>query len=427
MNTNGCVAMVLAGGRGERLGALTQFFSKPAVHFGTRRRIIDFTLNNCHNSGLDTIGILSQYYSNDLHAYINGSRNAKDSGIIMLPPKRSDESYIGTADAIYKNIEFIERYTPDCVLVLAGDHIYDMDYRDMIQFHRDNSADVTIASTRVTLQEASRFGIIGAQVNGRVQCFEEKPAHPSSDLASMGIYVFSWDKLKEYLIADSKKQQSKHDFGRNILPEMLQAGESMFAYQYSGYWRDVGTVDCLWEANMDQIDELSATPVKDGNQSVFSSDYTARNTVIRKSIFTDQSLIFGNIEHSILGDAVVVCSGAEVVDSVIMPGAYIGENAKIYKTVVGPNAIVGDHTMIGMNSGSDFFRNSSVCARDVSLVAPWLHIQEGMRFQGGSHIFKEKLQEWINLLRATEMSVNQIAHHAQQERDIHAVRQPVSL
>lgn len=398
MSIKGCVTMVLAGGRGERLGALTRYYSKPAVHFGAKSRIIDFTLGNCRDSGINTIGILSQHYSDNLCEYIETAYDLENGsgGICMLPPQDNGHYYRGTADAVYRNIEFIEQFQPECVLILAGDHIYKMDYSMMVDFHRRTEADVTVASTPVPIQEAPRFGILNADSTGRVYDFEEKPKYPKSRLASMGIYVFKWDMLKKYLLADNVNEQTQHDFGRNILPEMLHAGESLYTYQFNGYWRDVGTVHSLWEGNMDQINHPFMLPTQDDRVTISASpdaSYIARGAYIHQSIISECCSVFGRVEHSVLGDRVTVGEGAEVIDSVVMPGAYIGNNAKIYKTVVGTNAIVMGYAVIGKEYGQDSFLDRKICANGVSLVAPWLYIAEGSRFQAGSHICEERLQE----------------------------------
>lgn len=406
MSIKECITMILAGGRGERLGSLTRYYSKPSIHFGGKSRIIDFTMRNCKNSGIDTVGILSQYCAEDMGEYIEtayGSYSA-DSNIHMLPPRNSEDYYVGTADAIYKNIWFMEKFNPKFVLVLAGDHIYNMDYRKMIGLHMDTGADVTVASTLVSMQEASRFGIINADENGRISGFEEKPKYPKSRLASMGIYVFNWDKLIKYLLEDNANTQSKHDFGRNIIPAMLRAGESMYTYQFDGYWRDVGTVDSLWAANMDQLDRLSDPLMQGGRRGIIGPEtgenfYSSQGSSIHQSIISEDCSIFGKIDHSVLGDRVTVGTGAQIVDSVIMPGAYIGNNAEIYKTVVGTNAVIMDDTVIGDEYGPDFFSDGKICANGVSLVAPWLYIEEGAKFKAGSNICGERLREFAAQIR----------------------------
>lgn len=400
MGINGCVTMILAGGRGERLGALARYYSKPAIHFGSKFRIIDFTLRNCRASGIDIIGVLSQLASGNLNQYIEAmyGDGHLHSDLHMLPPRDGKGYYRGTADAVYKNIDFIEHFQAECILVLAGDHIYNMDYRGMIDFHRSTGADVTVASTLVPLQDASRFGILNADESGRIRGFEEKPRFPKSRLASMGIYVFKWKKLKKYLLADSACGQTEHDFGKNILPEMLRTGESMYTYQFSGYWRDVGTVESLWEANMDQIDHPSALQTLEDwpetpRPHVDETSYIACGAHIHQSIISENCTVCGNVEHSVLGDRVTVGEGAEIVDSVVMPGAYIGNNAKVYKAVIGAHAWIMNDSVIGMVNGSDFFIDSKICTSDISLVAPWIYIGKDMRFQTGSHICEERFLE----------------------------------
>ena len=402
MSTKECVAMILAGGHGKRLGALTRYYSKPALYFGGYDRIIDFSLNNCQKSGIDTVGILSQHFSTDLNTYINNRHNWKpeQSGINILTPQNGEEPYSGTADAIYKNIEFIDQIDPDFVLILAGDHIYKMNYKKMIAFHKETSAALTVASTTVPIGEATKFGIINSSKESwRMFGFEEKPLRPKSDLASMGIYVFKWSILKEYLLADSKNEHSQHDFGHNILPEMLSNDESIYAYRYKGYWRDVGTVDSLWEANMDRIDNPAALQLEADKYFLNSYNNDISNTILQeaviyKSILSGNCSIFGKVVHSVLSDSVTVGLGSEVVNSVIMPGVYIGNNVKIYNAIVGTKAVIMDNTIIGSNCGEDFFVDRQVCLRGVSLIEPWLYVDGGMEVQKNSQISKEKLESY---------------------------------
>jgi glucose-1-phosphate adenylyltransferase len=389
-----CIAMILAGGSGERLGSLTHHNSKPAVHFGGNMRIIDFTLNNCIKSGIQTVGILSQHYSEELHDYIDSTYN---SNIFrMLPSNLTGNFYEGTADAVRKNISYIDRLDPEYVLILAGDHIYDMDYQSMLDFHIKNKADVTVASNPVPIEKASNFGIIIADKTGRITDFKEKPYLPKSNLASMGIYVFTWDVLKEVLVADHEDVESRHDFGRNILPAMLNAGERMYTFEFDGYWRDVGTVESFWAANMELLDKKAPS-----EHSKISESYTGDDSnlisdraVTYHSVMHGRCAIFGKVIHSILGHSVQVRNESEVIDSIVMPGAFIGNNVVIHKAIIGANAVIGDNTVIGVESGSGFFVESKLCTGGISLIEPGLHIPENMNFQGGSHINTDMLREW---------------------------------
>lgn len=396
MNTKKCIAMVLAGGRGMRLGALTHFYSKPAIYFGGNHRIIDYTLCNCHNAGIDTIGILSQYFTTDLQIYID---TVQDS-IQMLPSKNSQNPYMGTADAVYKNIAFLDKVNPANVLILSGDHIYKMDYREMLTFHEEMGADVTVASTTVPINEASQFGILNAEKNGHVSGFEEKPLKPKSDLASMGIYIFKWNILRKYLLADSKNRQSHHDFGKDIIPQMLFYGESVYTYQFNGYWRDVGTLYSLWKANMDQITNPSTPLFPDTERDMAESslqenpNMISSNAVVRQSIVSGGCSIFGKVEHSVLSHSVTIGHNTEIVNSVIMPNTYIGDNVKIHNAIVGTRAAIMGNTVIGAEHGVDYFVDRQMCSKDVSLVAPWLHITGDIQFQKNSHIYADRLEQY---------------------------------
>lgn len=396
MNTKGCVAMILAGGKGTRLGSLTHCYSKPAVYFGGNQRIIDFTMNNCKRSGIKTIGILSQCSPTDLYDYISSSYNNKpqNGGVYMLPPKNNESSYNGTADAVYKNIDFIDRFKPEYVLILAGDHIYSMDYKKILAFHKKTDADVTVASTPVSIVEASRFGILSADENGRIYDFEEKPVNPKSNLASMGIYVFKWSVLKKYLLADNRSKYSLHDFGRNILPKMLYAGELMYTYKFDGYWRDVGTVESLWEANMDLLDNTNGfqLPNEILEENIYMNGILDE-TVINQSIIPHNCTILGEVEHSVLGASVTVGKDSEIIDSVIMPGVDIGDNVKIHNAVIGMGVKIMNNVAIGEDTGSDLFIDNRLCSEGISLIAPWIYISKGMRFQKNSHIYKQYRSE----------------------------------
>lgn len=402
MSTTRCIAMILAGGRGERLGSLTKYYSKPAVHFGGGNRIIDFTLRNCRRSGIETVGILSQYFSAELHTYINAvnSENSESGNFYMLPSKSNEDLYTGTADAVNKNISFIDDFNPENVLVLAGDHIYDMNYDKMVDYHNEKDADVTIAVTPVPTREASRYGILNSDHNGRVHCFEEKPLCPKGNIASMGIYVFKWSALKKRLLDDRESRKSQHDFGKDILPRMLYDCDPVYAYMFDGYWKDVGTLDGFWEANMHQIDNSPRVNPNCGNwdiQGLPSGELLynlADNAVVTQSIISGGCSIFGRVEHSVLGDGVTVEQGAEIVNSVIMPHVYIGSDVRINNAIIGTNAAVMDGTEIGTHDGTAFFNDSKICSRGISLVSPWLSVDKGLRVRGNSHITHKRLEEW---------------------------------
>ena len=363
-NHKECVAMILAGGQGSRLGVLTRFRAKPAVPYGGKYRIIDFPLSNCTNSGIDTVGVLTQYEPFVLNSYIgNGAPwdlNTNNGGAYCLSPSThmGDEGswYAGTADAVFQNISFIDRYTPDYVVVLSGDHIYKMDYGAMVRFHRDNGADATIAVMPVPIEEASRFGILATDATDRVTDFVEKPAVPPSNLASMGIYVFSWEKARAYLVADAADSQSSHDFGKNVIPAMLGAGERLFAYRFEGYWRDVGTIDSLWEANMDLLDESGEFDLSDDSWRIYSRNPNLPAARIGTGARLDECMVAegcsveGDVRRSLLFQGVSVGKGAHIVDSVIMRGAVIEAGASVYRAVVAENAVVGAGAKVGANA-----------------------------------------------------------------------------
>ena len=354
------VAMLLAGGQGSRLGVLTKKLAKPAVPFGGKYRIIDFPLSNCVNSGIEAVGVLTQYQPLVLNEYIgNGQPWDLDGmldGVHCLSPYQQvggADWYTGTANAIYQNINFIERYDPDYVVILSGDHIYKMDYSKMVAFHKEHQADCTIGVIDVPLQEASRFGILNTNPDGSIYEFDEKPKVPKSTSASMGIYVFSWDKLKKYLILDAQTEGSSNDFGKDVLPAMLKAGERMFAYQFEGYWKDVGTIDSLWEANMDLLDPNVPLDLSKDNNKIYSRNpvmpphYIGESAKIQNSLVADGCNIYGELEFSILFAGVTVEKGAVVTDSILMPGAVVEENAVVQYAIVAENAVIGKNAVIG--------------------------------------------------------------------------------
>ena len=349
------VAMILAGGRGTRLEALTAKVAKPAVHFGGKYRIIDFPLSNCANSGIDIVGVLTQYESVLLGTYVGAGTkwglDGKQSLAAILPARERGKVgatwYAGTADAIYQNISFLDQYDSEYVLILSGDHIYKMDYDKMLAAHKQRKADATIAVLNVSMKEASRFGIMNTTEDGSIYEFEEKPEHPKSTLASMGIYIFTYKELRKYLIADAKKEDSKHDFGMNIIPDMLKDNKKSFAYEFNGYWKDVGTVESLWQANMDLLDdkELDLYNIKK-DWKIYTEDTLGKPQIIgdkatvKNSLITQGCLVNGTVEGSVLFNNVNVGEGAKVIDSVLMPGVLVEEGAEVYKAIVDEGVVI---------------------------------------------------------------------------------------
>ncbi len=355
-----CVAMLLAGGQGSRLYALTQDMAKPAVPYGGKYRIIDFPLSNCVNSGIDTVGVLTQYQPLVLNEYIgNGQPWGLDrahGGVHVLPPYESASGkawYSGTANAIYQNIGFVDRYNPEYVVILSGDHIYKMDYSKMLDFHKAQNADATIAVLEVPWEEAPRFGIMSANPDGTIYEFAEKPAEPKSNLASMGIYVFTWSKLRKHLIDNENDEGATKDFGKNIIPMMLANNEKMVAYHFDGYWKDVGTIDSLWEANMDVLDPNVPLDLLDDSWKIYSRNpvmpphYTGNNAKIENSMIAEGCEIYGTIDFSVLFAGVTVEEGAVVTDSIIMPGSVIKKDAVVEYAIVGENCVIGEGAHVG--------------------------------------------------------------------------------
>ena len=360
MNSKKCVAMLLAGGQGSRLGVLTSKIAKPAVPYGGKYRIIDFPLSNCANSGIDTVGILTQYKPLELNDYVGSGKpwdlDRSNGGVHILPPYQGQKGgnwYKGTANAIYQNIEFISRYNPEYVLVLSGDHIYKMDYSKMINEHTESGAACTIAVMEVTMEEASRFGIMNTREDGTIYEFEEKPANPKSNLASMGIYVFSWQKLKKYLTEDEANPNSSNDFGKDVIPAMLGAGELMKVYRFADYWKDVGTVDSLWEANLDLLNPKIDLNLADQNWRIYSRttgmppQYLSEEAEVENSLITDGCEVEGKLDYSILFENVTVEKGASVEYSLVMPGAVIKKGAKVKYSIIAENTVIGEDAEIG--------------------------------------------------------------------------------
>ena len=377
------VAMILAGGQGSRLGVLTRQRAKPAVPYGGKYRIIDFPLSNCTNSGIDVVGVLTQYEPFVLNSYIgNGAPwdlNTNNGGAYTLSPYThvGDEGhwYLGTADAIYQNIRFIDRFNPYYIVVLSGDHIYKMNYDKMIQVHKRNNADATIAVMPVPIEEASRFGILATDEEGRVTDFVEKPANPPSNLASMGIYVFSWEKIREYLEADAADGSSSHDFGKNVIPAMLGAGERLFTYSFEGYWRDVGTIDSLWEANMDLLEESSGLDMSDdwkiySRNPNFPAARIGQGAKLENCMVAEGCEVDGSVKHSILFQGVTVDPGATITDSIIMRDVHIGPGAVIERAVIAEHVEVGEGAYVGEAGGELAVLGSRSCISPGAKVAP---------------------------------------------------------
>lgn len=361
MKQNNMLAMILAGGRGSRLHELTNKVAKPAVSYGGKYRIVDFPLSNCANSGVDIVGVLTQYESVLLNSYVAaGGRwglDARESGVFVLPPREKADAdldvYRGTADAISQNIDFIDKYSPEYLLVLSGDHIYKMNYDKMLDYHKEMNADATIAVIEVPMKEASRFGIMNTDGNGRIVEFEEKPEHPKSNLASMGIYIFNWKLLRKILLADMKDPDSHHDFGKDIIPCLLDDNKTLAAYKFKGYWKDVGTIDSLWEANMDLIDSRNELNLNDPTWKIYTEDtpalpqYIGPNAKINKAFITQGCVVEGEVNHSVLFTGCTVGEGAKVIDSVLMPGVEVAAGAVVQRALVADNVKVGQGAVVG--------------------------------------------------------------------------------
>ena len=366
MKQNNMLAMILAGGRGSRLHELTNKVAKPAVSYGGKYRIVDFPLSNCANSGIDIVGVLTQYESILLNSYVAAGRrwglDAKDSGVYVLPPRETADSnldvYRGTADAISQNIDFIDTYSPEYILILSGDHIYKMDYDKMLDAHKANNADATIAVLPVPMKEASRFGIMNTDENGKIVEFEEKPEKPKSNLASMGIYIFNWKQLRKALTADMKNPDSSHDFGKDIIPNFLNEGKALYAYKFEGYWKDVGTIDSLWEANMDLLDPNNPLDLNDPTWKIYTEDvttlphYIGPNADIKRAFITQGCVIDGSVKNSVLFTGAKVGEGAKIIDSVLMPGVTVESGAVVTRALVADGVKIGKGAKVG-NSKSE--------------------------------------------------------------------------
>ena len=390
--TKECVAMLLAGGQGSRLYALTEKNAKPAVPFGGKYRIIDFTLSNCVNSGIDTVGVLTQYQPLMLNDYIgNGLPWDLDrayGGVKILPPyqgKNGADWYKGTANAIYQNLQFIERYDPKYVIVLSGDHIYKMDYGKMLDFHKKTEADCTIAVIDVPIEEASRFGIMSAHDDGRIFKFSEKPKNPDSTKASMGIYVFTTEKLAKYLREDASDESSSNDFGKNIIPNMLAGGEKLMAYPFVGYWKDVGTISSLWEANMDLLGDVPALNINDEEWRVYSRhephapQYVGENAIIDNSSVTEGCEIYGEVHNSVIGAGVVIEKGAAVDNSVILDNVTVKRGAKVFYSIIDSGTVIGEDCEIG---------DANADSRRIAVIGADICVPEKTKIQAGAMISK---------------------------------------
>ncbi len=392
-----CVAMLLAGGQGSRLYLLTRQQAKPAVPFGSKYRIIDFPLSNCINSGIDTVGVLTQYQPLALNDYIgNGQAWDMDrvfGGVTLLPPYQGMQKadwYKGTANAIYQNINFIKRYDPEYVVVLSGDHIYKMNYSEMVSFHKKKNADCTIAVIDVPIEEASRFGIMTTDENMCITKFEEKPKNPQSTKASMGVYVFSADKLYKYLEEDEKDPNSENDFGKNIIPSMLGGGERLFAYRFDGYWKDVGTIKSLWESNMDLLGKSPVLDLHDRNSRIFSKtaprspQYVAANSTQINSMVAGDSEIYGTIINSVISPGVIIESGAVVTDSVIMSDVVISSGAKVDYSVIDSDCTIAANAVVGepMKNG-----------KEITLVGSGVSVPRGAVIPAGAYVDQEYIEK----------------------------------
>ena len=364
MRQNNMLAMILAGGRGTRLYDLTSKIAKPAVYYGGKYRIIDFPLSNCANSDIDVVGVLTQYESVLLNSYVARDHrwglDAKDSGVFVLPPREKDSGfglYRGTADAITQNIDFIDQFNPEYVLILSGDHIYKMDYAKMLAHHKANNADLTIAVLEVPMKEASRFGIMNTDETDRIVEFEEKPAQPKSNLASMGIYIFSWDLLRDSLLRDEQNDESAHDFGKNIIPEFLDTDKRVFAWKFDGYWKDVGTISSLWEANMDLLDTANGLDLSDNSWKIYTEDvattpqFITEDAEVENSLINQGCVIAGEVKNSVIFTDVTIEKDAEVKDSVVMPNVVIEEGAEVRRVIIAEGVRIGKGVKVGSKDG----------------------------------------------------------------------------
>ncbi|MCG8501889.1 MAG: glucose-1-phosphate adenylyltransferase [Firmicutes bacterium] len=405
MQKKECIAMILAGGQGSRLGILTRKMAKPAVPFGAKYRIIDFTLSNCSNSGLDTIGVLTQYRHLVLHSHIgNGSPwdlDRKHGGITMLPPyvkQRGGEWYKGTANAIYQNKNFVDQYAPEYVIILSGDHIYKMDYSLMLKAHKQKNADVTISVIEVPWEETSRFGIMRTDEQNRIKEFQEKPKKTSSNLASMGVYIFNWKVLKNYLTKDNQDSLSSNDFGKNIIPKMLNDRLNMLAYRFNGYWKDVGTIQSYWEANMDLLSDQPQLDLFDPQWPIYSvnpaqpPNYIASSAKVNHSLINEGCLIFGQMERSVLFPGVYVGKNTIIRNSVIMPNVKIGSNVIIENAIVSEKTIISDGCHIGYDESEKASSFSNDKQPQLAIIGESLILRKNTKIRKNSIISIENFE-----------------------------------
>ena len=378
MAQSNMLAMILAGGRGSRLHDLTTKVAKPAVSYGGKYRIIDFPLSNCANSGIDVVGILTQYESVLLNSYVSQSGrwglDARDSGVFVLPPREKADAaldvYRGTADAISQNIDFVDKYDPEYILILSGDHIYKMNYDKMLDYHKEMKADATIAVLPVPMKEASRFGIMNTNETGRIVEFEEKPPVPKSNLASMGIYIFNWKTLRAMLVEDMAKEDSHHDFGKDIIPTLLNNGGNLYAWEFNGYWKDVGTIDSLWEANMDLLDTNCELDMNDSSWRIYTEDvvglpqYIGANANINRAYVTQGCVVDGELSNSVLFTGAKVGTGAKVIDSVLMPGVVVEDGAVVTRALIADGVVIGKGAVVGAADSAEI----ALVAQDVKGV-----------------------------------------------------------
>jgi glucose-1-phosphate adenylyltransferase len=385
MGRKECIAMLLAGGQGSRLGALTKRIAKPAVSFGGKYRIIDFSLSNCVNSGIDTVGVLTQYRPLMLNSYIGTGApwdlDEQEGGVFVLPPyatQDKNEWYDGTADAVFKNLDFIDSYDPEYVLIISGDHLYKMDYNAMLDFHKNSGADLTVSVIEVPWEEAGRFGIITAAEDGEIKKFTEKPAEPDSNLASMGVYIFNWQVLRAALLEDEQNAESEHDFGKNVIPMLLGEGKRLYAYSFRGYWKDVGTIESYYQTNMELLRKDSEFDIFSGDMRIFSNSniypphYAGENAVIENSLICNGCTIFGEVHNSILSSEVYVGNGAKIIDSILLPGARVENGARVM------HSIVGEHAVIEMNA----YFGSLEEGAEIQVVGDYEHVADDLWSRG---------------------------------------------
>ena len=402
------VCMLLAGGQGSRLGVLTSSMAKPAVPFGGKYRIIDFPLSNCVNSDIDTVGVLTQYRPLALNAYLGTGQHwdldRSNGGVFVLPPYMTEHDgrwYSGTANAIWQNRSFVDQYNPDYVLILSGDHIYKMDYTKMLKFHTAHNAAATIAVLKVPMEEAHRFGIMNTDEAGTIVSFEEKPKNPKSNNASMGIYIFNWKLLRSYMERDDADPKSENDFGKNIIPNMLNAGEKMVAYPFEGYWKDVGTIQSLWEANMDLLGRNPILDLSDPTWRIYTRNpvmpphYTGADADVKDSLITEGCVVRGKLRHTVLFCGAKVDSGADVADAVIFPNARIGENSVVKKSIIGENAVIGKNVLIGTPLKEGEMVDNHLTG-DIVLIGNDVTIPDGASIPVGAVVTADTIDQFIN-------------------------------